>query len=73
MKTENREMQMIERPAVPPTISTTVPHPGTANLFSEDSRDVLDDSDRRILIVDDEEPLRRLFAQYLCVSRQITE
>jgi two-component system NtrC family sensor kinase len=58
-------MQMIETPAVPPTISTTLPQPAIGNLYLEDSGTVLDDGDRRILIVDDEEPLRRMFAQYL--------
>jgi two-component system, NtrC family, sensor kinase len=58
-------MQMIETPAVPPTISTTLPQAATGNLLLEDFGAVLDDSDRRILIVDDEEPLRRMFAQYL--------
>jgi two-component system, NtrC family, sensor kinase len=56
---------MIESAAVHPNSLPLSPQPTIGDSSLEDSGALAEDGNRRILIVADEEPLRRLFAQYL--------
>ena len=59
---------MMQTSATQPTMSSALPQQTNGDFFSEDTGSAVEESDRRILIVDDEEPLRKMFADYLSES-----